>query len=241
MPEWVKRNLVRLAVLVPLAVVFILVRNYVTHVRPEGHVSTQRVTLMNQPKAEAPKPPPPEPKEVVREPKPQDPSQPFQKFEDYGPGDDSPQGPRDDNLGLDTEGAGSGDSYGLVGKRGAQDITTLGPATVGGQGPQGRGHGGAMAKFAGYATMVKNSMASELNRHDSLRTANYDAVVMVWIDEDGRIKRIKLAKSTGIAKMDEDLREALSGMPALSLPPPSEMPQPIDLRIVSKGARTEAD
>jgi hypothetical protein len=242
MSPWLKRMLARLAVLLPLAALVFQARHYVLNARSHGHSNVQRVTLLNQPKPEPPKRPAPQPETRQPEPeqKPTDTKQPFLKFDDYAPGDDRPPGPRDDMLGLDADGGPGSDSFGLVGKRGGQDITMIGSAPIGGPGgPHGQGRGGPMAKYAGYATMVKDAVTAELNSHDTLRTANYDAIVMVWVDADGRIKRVSLVKTTGIAKMDEDIRRALATAPRLSLPPPADMPQPIDLRIVSKRASNE--
>ena len=237
MPPWLKRMLVRAAVLAPVALLVFEARHYVLRMRPHDRSNVQRVTILNQPKPEPQKKPEPEP--PAAEQKPADINQPFQKFDDYAPGDDAPKGPRDDLLGVDTQGTAGSDSFGLVGKPGGQDITTIGSAPIGGGdgGQHGHGHGGAMAKFAGYATMLRDEVTADLNSHNELRVANYDAVVMVWVDQDGHIRRVSLSKSTGMAKMDEDIRQALASAPKISAPPPSDMPQPIDLRIQSTGAR----
>lgn len=246
MPAWLKRMAIRIAVLLPIAVLVFEARHYMRGVHPQLSSNAQRVTIIEPPRPQPREKPVPQPEQPTAEAKPSPTTEAFAKFEDYAVGEGSQRegsaaGARDDTLGLDTEGKAGSDSFGLVGKRGGQDITTLGSATIGGSGSgsggggQG-GQGGAMAKYAGYATMLKNVVTTELNRHPNLRVANYDAVVMIWIGADGRINRVSLARSTGVPKMDEDIRRALTAAPALSLPPPSEMPQPVDLIIVSKGA-----
>lgn len=252
MQDSVKRMMIRAAVLLSIAALVYEARHYVLSVHPQAGANVQRVTLLDQPKPVPPTPPPAEVK--PQEPSPSDVKPQFFKFDDYGPGDNSPPapqnqrtrgagpaGPSDDLLGLDTEGGAGSDSFGLVGKRGGQDITTIGSASFGGGpgGPRGQGQGGPMAKYAGYAAMLKDAITEELNSHANLRVANYDAIVMVWLDPDGRIKRVSLSKSTGIVKMDEDLHSALVMTPKLIQPPPPDMPQPIDLRILSQGATTE--
>ncbi len=233
--------------LVVIVALVLAARHYMLNLQPPRS-SVQRVTLLNP---EQPKRPPPPAEVKAPEPQqaaPQAPEPPqFYKYDEYaaggdsGPGNGKATGPSSDLLGLDTTGGAGSDSYGLVGKRGGQDITTLGPTPTtlgsgGGGGGGGHGQGGAMAKFAGYATMLKDLLTAELNRHDNLRVENYDAIIQVWVDADGRIKRIGLAKSTGMAKMDADLRAALAATPPLSTSPPADMPQPINLRITSQGA-----
>lgn len=246
MPAWLKRNTFRLIALAIVAGLVLEARHALMGIHPANRSTVQRVTLLN-PRSEPPRrPPAPEVKPPpMEQPRPAEPrpelSQPFQKFEDFAPGgDEGPPGPRDDLLGLDTEGAGAGDSFGLVGKRGGQDITSLGNAAghggTGGGGGHGTGHGGAMARFAPYAISLKDLMASELNRHGNLRSANYDAIVAVWIDPDGRIKRVVVTKSTGMPQIDEEIHRVLATAPILTRPPPEDMPQPVDLRIVSRGA-----
>lgn len=80
---------------------------------------------------------------------------------------------------------------------------------------------------------------SELNRRAELRVANYDTVLMLWVGSDGRIRRVSTAKSTGIAKMDQGIRDALTAAPATATPPPPDMPQPVHLKITSTGATGE--
>lgn len=246
MPAWLKHMPIRLAVLAVIATMVLVARHYVLNLHPQRS-DVQRITLLGAPEPRRPepapeiKPPPEQPQPDVPQPAE------FSKFEDYAPGvsqdtGNGPHGPTDNNLGLDTKGGPGSDAFGLVGKPGGQDITTLGNATIGGAGTggnNGRGAGGPMAKFAGYAETVKQSMTAELNRHSNLRLANYDATIMVWIDPTGRIKRVSFAQSTGMANIDEAIRSALSAAPALSAPP-SDMPQPLDLRIESNGATTAA-
>jgi len=235
-----------LLALVMIVALVLAARHTLLNLQPPRS-TVQRVTLLNP---EPPKRPPP-PAEV-KAPEPQqaalqapEPPQ-FYKYDEYATGGDSgtgngkATGPSSDLLGLDTTGGAGSDSYGLVGKRGGQDITTLGTTTArlggGTGGGGGHGQGGAMAKFAGYATMLKDMLTAELNRHDYLKAENYDAIIQVWIDADGRIKRVGLAKSTGMAKMDANLRAALAEIPSLATSPPPDMPQPINLRITSQGA-----
>ncbi len=243
MPVWLKRMLIRLAVLLPVAVLVYEARHYVLSVHPRSRSNVQRVTVLNQPKPTPPPKPAPEPevRQPIAEQKPSDVKQQFFKFDDYGPGDDSPPGPRDDMLGVDAAGGAGSDAFGLIGKRGGQDITTIGSATIGAggrPGAHGHGDGGPMARFAAYATTLEGALTAEINSHADLRTADYTATLMVWMTPEGRIKRVRLSKSTGMATMDDGLRHMLMTTPRQFQPPPSDMPQPVDLKIVAKGATT---
>jgi len=97
-----------------------------------------------------------------------------------------------------------------------------------------------MAEFADYAVMLRDHVLAEIDNHFELRVGNYDAVIKVWIDADGRVQRVTVSKSTGIVKMDEGIRRAVAAVQPLPLPPPVEMPQPINLRIVSKAVKPAA-
>jgi protein TonB len=238
--------LIRFAVLLPIAGLVYEARHAMLSVRPLGP-DAQRVTLLDQPKREVAKPPEPEVKPPETEPVPTETKQPFMKFDDSaaasdpGPdraGDKGPPPPSSDTLGLDAKGGPGSDAFGLASKRGGRDITTLGSDGQNGtsSGPGGHGQGEPMAKFAGYAFRLRDSVTARLNARAELRVANYDAVIEIWIDPDGGIKRVALAKSTGIARIDEAIRQTVQRLPKLTLPTPPDMPQPVDLRIVSKGA-----
>ena len=56
----------------------------------------------------------------------------------------------------------------------------------------------------------------------------------VWIDSGGQVTRAALVDSTGDARADEVLKEALNGMRALRDSPPADMPQPMKIRVTSR-------
>ena len=241
-----KTNLIRILVLLAVVALVLGARHYVLGVHPRGHLDAQHVALINprpEPPRRAPEPAPKQKEEqAVVEPQPNLTTE-FFKVDDYAPADTppspgSPGGLHDDMLGVDATGRGGPDSFGLVGKRGGRDITTLGTATVGpgsGGGGSGHGTGGPMAKFAAYGMMLKEFLTSELNKHTDLRTANYDVVVTIVIAHDGRITKAGIEKSTGVPQMDEAIRAALVAVPAMAMFPPGEMPQPVHVKISSEG------
>jgi protein TonB len=184
----------------------------------EGQKAKRRVvniTLM--------KPPPPPPPEV----KPPEPEVP--KVQEKIPEPETPQetqeAPPDDQLGLDTEGSGSGDAFGLAAKKGGKDITELGgPATVN------------RAQYAWFTGLVQGQLQEQFQKNDKLRTADYRVVLRVWFAQDGSIERYELVGSSGNPEIDRNLRVAMDDMPRLKQAPPAGMPQPVKLRVTSRGA-----
>jgi len=171
-----------------------------------------------------PPPPPPPPPPEIKPPEPQvkeevtmpEPEQPKQADEAPPPGE---------QLGLDAEGSGNGDGFGLAAKKGGRDITTIGG-----------GGGDSRAQFAWFTGLVQNQLQEQFQKNDKLRTADYKVVLRVWFGHDGRLERYEMTGSTGNAEIDRNLKLALDEMPRLRQAPPETMPQPVKLRVTSRGA-----
>ncbi|MEO8038004.1 MAG: TonB C-terminal domain-containing protein [Betaproteobacteria bacterium] len=169
-----------------------------------------------------PSPPPPErlpepevPKEEVKMPEPEQQPEPARN--------DTP--PPGEQLGLDADGSGNGDSFGLAARKGGTEITKLG-----GSGGLGRD------RASWFGGLVQSHLQAELLKNEKLRTANYSLLLRVWFDDGGRIDRFELVNSTGNSDMDESIRLALDHMPAMRQAPPPDVPQPLKLQITSRGA-----
>jgi TonB family protein len=169
----------------------------------------QVVKIIRPPPPPEDLPPPPPPEEKVDEPLPQDTPEPE-------PADEAPPG---EQLGIDAEGVAGGDAFGLAARRGGQDI-------IG---------GGGGAAFAWYTGMLKDGILSALAEDERVRKGNYRLTVRVWLAADGRVERIALGDSTGNAELDAAIERALARVTRLREAPPLEMPQPVTLRIVSRG------
>ena len=220
--RWLKRAGIVLGLLVAIALVIVVIRNLMTDTGPRKKQAVQQISLLKPPPPPPPKPEqkPPEPqvkKEEVKMPEPDKPPDPQPAQAEPPPGPD---------LGVDAAGAGNGDSFGLVGKPGGKDITTIG----------GGGGGTGRAEFAMYANLIRHSLQEEFSRNRKLQGSDYRAIVRVWIGADGRIERFELVGSTGNPDTDSLIRTAMTGLPSLSEPPPANMPQPVRLRINSRGA-----
>jgi len=157
---------------------------------------------------EPPPEPPPPPPEKVPEPIPQE--TPEEKPVE--------QAPESAQLGLDAEGTAGGDSFGLIGHAGGRDI--LGSGT----GP-----------FVFYAGLVKEVVLDALSSVDRIKRSKYSVNVKVWIGADGRVERAALSDSTGNKDLDGAIEQALTHASHVREAPPLEMPQPITLKLVSRG------
>lgn len=168
-----------------------------------------------------PPPPPPPPKVEEKLPEPEIKEEVKVPEPDQMPDVPSDQ-PPGEQLGVDAEGSGSGDSFGLVGKPGGKDITTIGGGDTGGD------------KHAWYAGVVGREIERELARAAQLRGITFKAQIRIWVGSGGRVSRAELAGSSGNADTDRRIRESLDGIRALSRTPPADMPQPVILLATSR-------
>jgi outer membrane biosynthesis protein TonB len=83
--------------------------------------------------------------------------------------------------------------------------------------------------------MLKDSILERLSEDERIRKGNYKITVRVWLAADGRIERTQLADSTGNRDIDAAIEQSLERIGSLREGPPIEMPQPVTLRIVSRG------
>jgi periplasmic protein TonB len=209
----------RLPLVIGVVVILVGLLAFVSFVRdfakkpekPEREVP-QVVNIVRPPPPpeQPPPPPPPPPEEKIEEPLPQDAPEPEAA-------DDAPS--LDEQLGLDAEGVAGGDGFGLAARRGGSDIT-------------GSGSGAA---FAWYTGMLKDSVLDALSDDERIRKGDYRITVRIWLDPDGAIERVSLTDSTGNADLDSAIENALRRVGRVRQAPPLEMPQPVTLRIVSRG------
>ncbi|HEX8874799.1 MAG TPA: TonB family protein [Nitrosospira sp.] len=213
-PGWMRGGIVLLALGGAVALGLWL-KEFLGSDKPPPKQMHQQITLIKPP---PPPPPPPEqkpPEPVVKE---------EVKLEEPTPepmdqADEPPPGP---DLGVDAEGTGSGDGFGLVGKKGGADL-------IGGS------RGNPWAWYDAIVNDAVNSAFQEaLSREKALKDKNYKVVVKVWIDAGGKVNRVSLADGTGDARIDELLKDVLQNLKALREGPPADMPQPLKIRVTSR-------
>jgi TonB family protein len=167
----------------------------------------QVVQLIRPPPQDTPPPPPPPPPEKIEEPLPQDQPTP----------DQTPDSPSQ-QLGLDADASAGGDAFGLAARKGGADLLGTGTAI-----------------FGRYTSLLKDAIQGLLSDDDKIRKGNYSIVVRVWVGTDGGISRVVLAQSTGRKDLDAAIEQALKRPTRVLEAPPLEMPQPVVMRIVSRG------
>jgi protein TonB len=195
-----------LAVILGLVGFVFFVKNMAKKPEKSQRETPQIVQLIRPPPPPEQPPPPPPPEDKIDEPLPQDSPEP------------DPADAPSEQLGLDAEGVAGGDGFGLAARHGGSDIA---------------GAGGSA--FAWYTSILKDSIVDALSEDERVRKGNYKVTVKVWLDPDGRVERAQLADSTGNRDLDSAIERALGRVGRLREAPPLEMPQPVTLRIVSRG------
>ncbi len=152
-------------------------------------------------------PPPPPPEEDVEVKTPEEQPEPT-------PSNVPPPG---EQLGIDAEGTAGGDGFGLAARPGGRELLSTGGSTL-----------------TWYAGLVQSAILERLQAEKEARTGSYSVRVQAWIRPDGTVERIRLAQSSGNPERDRAIERALAGISRISQPPPFEMPQPMNLRIVSR-------
>lgn len=183
---------------------------------PEPQI-VQILTPPPPPPPPPPEPPPPE-EQVEEQPEIAEPEMKEEAPKDE-PEEAEPEAPAPGPLGLDQEGTGPGDSFGLAGRPGGGGL--LGSGSGGGGG----------SRFGWYAAKVQTAIEAALRDNRKTRKASIAGLrVQLWLDATGNVTRVRLAASTGDAEVDRVIEnEILRGRHFE--PPPSDMPQPIVMRI----------
>jgi TonB family protein len=183
----------------------------------------QMITLLKPPPPPKIKEKPPEPEikkkqEIIEQEKP-----PEDPVEDEAMED---EGPMDEDLGLDADGAAGTDGFGLKAKRGGRSI-------IGGY-----GKGSLLRKYAWYTNILQQDLRKKVNKHmeknGGMPEGDLTAHIQITLDTLGRITALTIKESSGDEKMDRAIHAAL--LPAsVSEPPPKGMPRVLQLKISSKG------
>lgn len=169
-------------------------------------------------------PPPPPPPPDQEEPPPPEPEmeeaeipeqEPMEEVAEETPSDEPPPGA---DLGIDAEGTGAGDAFGLVGKKGGRSL-------IG---------GGGGSRMAWYKGVIQRDLTDFLQQIDDVKSKDYSITLKLWIGSDGSVDRTELLGTTGDSGIDDAIRFALAGSFRLSESPPDDLPQPVRLKIRSR-------
>jgi len=166
-----------------------------------------------------PPPPPPPPPKVEKPPEPE--VDKIQEEVEPEPEEipDVADEPPPGDLGLDAEGSAGSDGFGLAARKGGRGLL---------------GGGGGGDPYAWYGGIIKNDILDILSEQEELRRKGYSAVIKMWVDTDGSIKRFELVRGSNDAEIDELLNRLLSKYRKVNEPLPPGMEQPIKLKITSR-------
>ena len=102
-----------------------------------------------------------------------------------------------------------------------------------GSGGIGIGGTGSGDRRAWYSRLITRQMEEELRRAKSLQGKDYRVAAQIWFNASGTVSRVQFDKGTGDSQLDEALRQEIMQV-SLRDPFPSDIPQPVRLRVVSR-------
>lgn len=188
----------------------LLIQDFLDNKPDRPKRTVQQITLLKPPPPPPPKmeePPEPEIQEEVKTPELEEP-EPLPDMAD--------EPPPGETLGVDAEGSGAGDGFGLVGRKGGRGLLN-----------------GAGSPAMYYASQLQRRIEDVFAEHEELRRISYSLVAGIWVGRDGGITRVVLDGSTGDSRMDALLKDIIEQSQSLAVSPPPDMPQPVRLRISS--------
>jgi protein TonB len=167
-----------------------------------------------------PPPPPPPPPKVEKPPEPEVENE-IKEAAEPEPEEipDVADEPPPGDLGLDAEGTAGSDSFGLAARKGGRGLL---------------GGGGGGDPYAWYSGIIKNDLMDILSEKEELRRKGYSAVIKIWVEADGSIKKVELARGSNDSEIDELLTRLISKYKKVNEPVPPGMQQPIKLKITSR-------
>ncbi len=180
---------------------------------PKKKKVVQQITIITPPKP-PPEPPPPPPDEP--EPEPEVEEEVIEEQIEEAMPDEAGEDLADD-LGLDADGTGAGDSFGLRGRKG-------------GRGMFGRG--------GGYPSKIKQTI-NELIAEDSvLKRLSYVINLKIWFSPEGGIQKFDVLQRSGDESEVKIIKERIALLLAqaadMNGPAPLEMPQPLKFKVSSR-------
>ena len=93
-----------------------------------------------------------------------------------------------------------------------------------------------LAAFAWFTGQVKVKVEEALAADKDLSVAQYRLVVLLWLNTSGHIERVEIQGTSNNDKTDGLIKKVLSSKQVANEAPPSDMPQPIKIRITSKNS-----
>jgi TonB family protein len=134
--------------------------------------------------------------------------------------------PQNESLGLDAKGEAGSDGFGLEARAGGSPI-------IGGSG----GGGSLMQKYSWYNQLVERTIKDRMDEifksQGGMPEGNLRAVVDLFLDDQGRVVRYEIHKSSGNKQMDNTVEMAMKEI-IITKQPPEGMPRGMRLTIAYK-------
>ncbi len=89
-------------------------------------------------------------------------------------------------------------------------------------------------KWDYYAAKVQQTIKETLANNPNTKSSSFSMNVRVWADAEGRITRADLVGSSGNTTIDDAIKSQVLTGQMLPLPPPADMPMPINMRISAR-------
>ena len=183
----------------------LLVRNWVLSAPEKAPLRVTTVMLMLPP-------PPPKIEEKIEPPKQEEVKIDEPKPEPLPTPDDQPS---PGELGMDADGNGS-DGFGILGRKGGRGLLDGNP-------------------YGWYTGQMQKAIYDALYENQKIRKKQYSVVVSIWLESSGKIRKIELQNTSGDKEIDKEIRNTLKTLSVIAEAPPEQMPQPVNLRIASRG------
>lgn len=81
-----------------------------------------------------------------------------------------------------------------------------------------------------YATLVQFQLEKVLRQAPNSITGNYQALLRIWLDPNGAVRRSQLVSSNGNIRGDENLLHLVQTL-TVGAPPPPDLMQPVSIRV----------
>ncbi|MBI3560659.1 MAG: TonB C-terminal domain-containing protein [Gammaproteobacteria bacterium] len=122
--------------------------------------------------------------------------------------------PSPGELGLDEDGSGT-DGW-LAARKGGRGLLDGNP-------------------YGWFTGQLQKAIYDALSENQNIRKKRYSVIVSVWLENGGKIKKIELQNTSGDKQIDKEISNTLKTVSAMAEAPPDQMPQPVNLRIASRG------
>lgn len=87
-----------------------------------------------------------------------------------------------------------------------------------------------------YGNVVRSDIENALRKSARTRTGDYRVEVELWVDDSRRVRRARLARSTGDQERDAAVNASLRGL-LISRDAPADMPRPMRVLVVVRSLR----